>query len=478
MRKKYLFPLLLSLTLPPAIHADESTLPELGDSSGAIITPAQEQALGQAWLRSLRSQLPTYADPLLTVYVRDLIYKLAPNSELQDHNLTTVVVDSNILNAFAVPGGVIGVNAGLFLYAQSEQEMAGVLAHEIAHLSQRHFARRLEESKMHTALNMAGILASVIIAATAGSDAGVAALASTQAYSIQEQLSYSRQNEQEADRLGLETLAASGMEPRAMSSMFEKMLRNNRYAQQFPEYLRTHPLTESRVSDTAARAANYPSGAYKEDPDYYIMQSRVLLHYAKNAEDAFNLFKAQSTGGTGNSRLAALYGQVISASKVERPQDAKEAMEQLLKIDGNRISIVVAYADWLAASKRNDEAIQLLNKHLQRNPSNYPLSMDLARLLNQRGDHKEAERLLRGLTSSYGAEPSLWYELAETHGLAGSIAELHQARAEYFYLTGNISKATQQLRQALSKSEGNYQRMAVIQKRMKDFAEAGKEFKF
>src|SRR5690606_38761124 len=148
----------------------------------------------------------------------------------------------------AVPGGIIGVNGGLFLHAQSEAQFASVIAHELAHLSQRHFARRLERNQRNQPLAMAGLLASIIVAAAAGSDAGMAAIATTQAYNIQQQLNYSRENEQEADRIGLATLAASGIDPRAMPEMFEAMLRSNRFGQYVPEYLRTQDRKSTRLN--------------------------------------------------------------------------------------------------------------------------------------------------------------------------------------------------------------------------------------
>ncbi|OZG72211.1 hypothetical protein BTA51_17295 [Hahella sp. CCB-MM4] len=457
--------------------AGQSDLPDLGNSSGSI-TPSQEQALGQAWLRSLRGQVEMLEDPLTIQYVKDLIFKLAPNSQLSDKKLTTIVVDSSALNAFAVPGGVIGINGGLFLHAQTEQEFASVVAHELAHLSQRHFARRLEESKSYTALNMAGILASVILAAAAGSDAGIAALASSQALSLQEQLSYSRQNEQEADRIGMETLVNTGMDPDSMPSMFERMLKSSRYSSQVPEYLRTHPLTESRVADTANRAASYPPGHYQEDVDYYYVQSRVLTHYAKNTEEALQVFKGRISDSSGLERKAALYGAVLASIKVNRPEESKNALDQLLATDANRISVVVLNADWLAATNQLDSAIDLLKRHLERNPDNYPISRSLANLYSQQGEYAKAEDILRRLSTYYGNEPDLWYQLAETHGQAGSIAELHQARAEYFYLKGDIGRATQQLRQALTKAKGNYQQTLIIKNRLKEISAAGEGFKF
>ncbi len=452
-------------------------LPDLGGGSG-VITPAQERALGMAWLRSLRRQVDAFPDPMILEYVQDLVYKLAPNSQLQDRRLTTIVIDSSALNAFAAPGGIIGINAGLFLYAETEQEFASVVAHEIAHLSQRHFARRLEENQNHTLLNMAGLLASVIIAATAGSDAGVAALAGSQALSLQQQLNYSRLQEQEADRIGMDTMAASGMDARAMSAMFERMLRTSRFNRKVPEYLRTHPLTESRVSDTANRAGNFPKGTYREQVEFYFSKSRVMLAYAESPEDAMELFESQMASSNPYVNSMVRYGYVLAAIKANQAGKAEQQLQNLINREPNRISVVMLQAEWLNAMQRRAEAIQLLQENLDRNSGNYGISRLLADYLNAAGGHDNALKLLYQLTPEYGHNPDIWFDVAETAGLAGEISSLHQARAEYFFLLGDSQKALRHLQQALDKIGSNYQKEQIIRTRIKQMSEQEKSFRF
>ena len=160
------------------------TLPTIGNSSSSLVSIEQEKALGKAWLRSLRQQTRIYSNAIVENYFSNLVYTLAPNSQVIDREFRFVIVDSPSLNAFAVPGSIIGINAGLFFNTGNEQEFVSVIAHELAHLSQRHYARQLEQQKLSTPLMLAGILASVVLAATTGSDAGLAALTSTQALSV------------------------------------------------------------------------------------------------------------------------------------------------------------------------------------------------------------------------------------------------------------------------------------------------------
>src|SRR5690554_689520 len=191
---------LACLLAQPALADD---LPSLGDSSSSIVSPEQEHQLGRAWLSLLRGQIRQLSDPLVKDYLERSVYRLAETSQLQDRRLEFVLLESPQLNAFAAPGGIIGVNGGLFIHAQTEAEFASVLAHELAHLSQRHFARGLEAQQRMQLPLMAAMLPGVIAAAAGAGDAAIAAIASGQAAAIQSQRSFSRQNEQEADRIGL-----------------------------------------------------------------------------------------------------------------------------------------------------------------------------------------------------------------------------------------------------------------------------------
>ncbi|HAG96723.1 MAG TPA: peptidase M48, partial [Gammaproteobacteria bacterium] len=168
---------LTSLTLP----SFAAPLPDLGDASSAIVSPDQEYRLGRAWLRQLRAQVPLIHDPLIYDYLYNLVYRLASASDIERPDIALVVINNAAINAFAVPGGVMGLNGGLLLNARTEDEVGGVIAHELAHLSQRHFARGVERSQQNSWAGLAALLASIAIAATAGGEAGMAALATTQA---------------------------------------------------------------------------------------------------------------------------------------------------------------------------------------------------------------------------------------------------------------------------------------------------------
>ncbi|MDA9722199.1 M48 family metalloprotease, partial [Luminiphilus sp.] len=185
---------------------EDLKIPNLGESSTSLYSADYEYQLGRMWLRSFRGQAPLFNDPLMHSYLENLVFELVQHSELQDRRIELVIVDNPTINAFAVPGGVIGVHSGLFQYAQTEDELATVMAHEIAHLSQRHFSRRMELAQEQGPMQLAGLLAGVLLAATVGTDAGLAAMTTAQGLAQDVQLRYSRANEAEADRVGLRTL--------------------------------------------------------------------------------------------------------------------------------------------------------------------------------------------------------------------------------------------------------------------------------
>jgi beta-barrel assembly-enhancing protease len=236
----------------------QTQLPSLGDRISGIFSLEEEYRLGRDFLRSVRRSAPTISDPLLNDYVVNFTHNLAVHSDLQDHRLAFVLIDSPVLNAFAAPGGIIGVNGGLFLNAHTEGEFASVMAHELAHVSQRHFARSVEDAQRRRIPELATLLASVVLMGT-GSSAGPAAVMAAQGRAIENQLRFSRQNEAEADRIGLLTMVNAGYDPNDMAKLFERLMDISRFTtSRPPEFLLSHPVTESRVSDARNRANRLP----------------------------------------------------------------------------------------------------------------------------------------------------------------------------------------------------------------------------
>ncbi|HEY6611417.1 MAG TPA: M48 family metalloprotease [Pseudomonas sp.] len=466
---KMLRPTLLTLTCLLATPALASDLPALGDASSSIVSPEQEHQLGRAWLNVLRGQVKSLPDPLLKDFVESSVYRLAETSQLQDRRLVFVLLDSPQLNAFAAPGGVIGVNGGLFLHAQTEGEYASVLTHELAHLSQRHFARGLEEQKRMQVPMMAAMLAGVVAAAAGAGDAGIAAIASTQAAAIQSQRRFSRQNEQEADRIGILNLQQAGYDPRAMPSMFERLMRQYRYTRVPPEFLLTHPLSESRVADTRNRAEQFAGSGSQDSLRYQLMRARVQLTYESSPGMAAKRFRALLDE---NPELdAARYGLALAQINSGQLKEAGSNLQPLLAKAPNDIVYNLAQVELDIAGNRLDAASQRLQRLLGLYPASYPVRQSLSELLLKQNRAAEAEQQLDRLLKERPSDAELWFQQAETRGLSGNIIGLHQARAEYFALVGDYDQALEQLDFARRRSNGNFQLAARIDARHSELAE-------
>ncbi len=461
--------MLLTVSAAPA---QELKLPTLGEGGSGLFSAEQEHRLGRAWLRLFRAQAPILDDPLLQDYLETMVYKLVTHSQLEDRRVELVVVDNPVLNAFAVPGGIVGVHTGLLHYTQSEDELATVLAHELAHLSQRHFSRGVEQQHKQRPWSMAGLLAGLVLVATAGGPAGVAALSASQAAALESRLRFSRANEQEADRIGLRTVAEAGLDPRAAVAMFERMLAASRYASgaQVPEFLRTHPLSESRVSDARNRARQYPRRERAESLQFHLMRARVEAHHAASPQRAVAEFRAQLEGET-LSREAALYGLALALIEAGRHREARREVERLLEFNPDRIEYIIAGADLDLAMGEARSAARALARVLRLYPGNYPLTMAYARALQQNSQAHIAEEVLLRQSRQRPGDPGLWYLLAEVSGLSGNIVGLHRARAEYFMLGGAFDEAERQLDYALGLARQDHRVADLVSQRLEDLRE-------
>lgn len=434
-----------SLALAGALASAQVKLPVLGDSLSGTISTQQEYEFGREFLRSARRQTPALNDPLLEEYVSSLTYKLAATSELTDHRLAFLMIDSDVLNAFAAPGGIIGVNAGLFLYAENEGEFASVLAHELAHISQRHYARSVEEQRNNRLPSMAGLLASLIIGAAAGGEAGQAALMTTQAIGLENQLRFSRSNEEEADRIGIRNLYNAGFDPEDMAGMFEHMLRASSFSRRPPEFLSTHPLDEKRIADSRNRANTYPAVDRAQNPEYLLMRQRVQLHYATNYEAEIETRARDLPQLNGAEEDAVRYGIALAQMKAGQHVRASESLDTLLRKEPARITYVMLDAEIALAAQDYPRALDILERNLKINPGNHPLTMAYATTLTRAGRYADAAEVLERHALTRADDMQVWYDLAEVQGQAGNISKVHQARAEYFITVGDFARAREQL---------------------------------
>jgi predicted Zn-dependent protease len=446
-------------------------LPTFGDSTSGIISLEQERRLGQRFLRSLRAQAPTLDDPVLQDFLEHLIYRLASHSQLKDRRLDLVIIRNGSLNAFAAPGGIVGIHDGLFRYAQTEHEMSAILSHELAHLSQRHFARRAGEGKKNVAVNIAGLLAGVILAATAGGDAALAALAGSRGLAQNQSLKYSRAREAEADRIGIYTLADANMDPRAMAYMFERLQRASRYStgNNIPEFLRTHPVTNDRVADSYNQTQNYPKKQFPANLEYQLMRIRARAVTSRDQPQELKYFEAAFEESNNDiQKTANQYGLVISLTNSLAFDKARTHVQELREQHPLNIPFQIAEAEIYTRAQQSEIALELLEEALEVSPNNYPLSATYAQtLLAARKPHAALE-VLTTLIIKRSNDEHVWYLIAEAYGLTNNISGVHEARAEFFVLQGSYDQAIKQLGYALPLIQHNFQRTARIKQRLED----------
>lgn len=457
------------------LHAQQSNLPELGDPTVAVMSSDQEHRLGRSWLRSLRGQAPIMEDPVVQEYVESLVYRLASFSELNEPDLAIVVINTPDINAFAVPGGVIGLNAGLFLYAASDDEVASVVAHEIAHVSQRHFARRFMDSKKMGIGVLAAMLASIAVAIAGDAQAGMAGIAATQAGALQAQLAYSRSNEREADRVGMQTLAASGLDPTAMPRFFERMLEQQRYAGDPPEFLLTHPVTEGRIADTRARARNLPHPETHPSEHFLLVRARIQTQYFETTQRSRTYFTGRLKEGNQAQRQAARYGLALTSLRARDYDQALDEMSALNKEYPDQLWYELGLMEINLAKGDYPAVIHGGEKVLRINPRDYGASVLLSRayLLNKKPG--QAVPLLEPLLLRRPDDPQLWSLAADAWGNSGDQARAHRARAEDLFLQGKNRPALQQMRYALAEAKGQFALHSQLSARAAEMEKLSKE---
>ena len=442
-------------SLSTSESSEKQYLPELGDTSSSAISLASEYKLGRLWIAQLRRTVPDFKDPISQDYIEHLIYRLAEYSQLQDRRLEIILINQKEINAFAAPGGIIGVNAGLIFHAETEGQAVSVLVHELAHLSQRHFARRLQRQEDRGLANALLILASIAVAAASSPEAVLAG----QQVLVQQALSYSRSNEQEADRIGFLNLVASGYDPQSQSNIFEKLQSLSRMSGTSElEFLRSHPLTKKRISDSRLRANEIKGSNYLNNLEYYLIRNRTFVHFFKIPRRAVSFFKQEiRKAKSGRERVLAGYGLALALSKDNKHKEAVEMARTTLNLKPESLILQTALLEVHIHAGNNLEAVALGRQLLDINPDNYPLSMLYARALMNQSDFDKSEEVLKELSLRRKTDPQVWYWLAEVQGLSKNILGLHQSRSEYFYVTGNYDQAIQHLRYALELAGNNFQ---------------------
>ena len=456
----------LLLFITPSIFAQEKdlNLPNLGDRVSGVISLEQERLLGQSFLEQVYAQAPLINDPIIQEYTELLIYKLSETSQVKDRQFTIVLIDEKSLNAFAAPGGVIGVNGGLFLNAGNEAQLASVLGHELAHLSQRHFARNVlrgRDTNLASSLVMVSAIALAII--SNNPTAFIAGPAALQ----QQQLRYSRIFEREADRYGFNNLIAAGYDPAGMGQMFENMAKVRKLSgDNPPEFLLTHPVTSSRVSDAfnAADQIDF-TGGKKNTINFEFIKGRLKVKYnSLSPQAAVRYFaKAQIDDPTNENK----YAFIKALQSNGQTEKALEILNEMLKKYPKNLILNITKSEILLSGQKIIEARDNIEQVLNISPGNYPASIVKAKILSSKKEFIKAEEVLRDLLITKNRDPNLWMELSEVQRAGKNIVGYHLSRGEYYTLIGDFDNALNQFQFALSLSGNSFQTSETIMTKIK-----------
>lgn len=434
-------PIILSalLTLISASFSLAATaainLPDIGNPADQFLTPEKEKKLGLTLLRRLRKANYIIDDPLLDTYINSLGDRVLTGVSGAAGHYTFFILRDSRINAFAAPGGFIGINAGLILATQSEDELASVLAHEIAHVQQRHAARAMEASKNVNIGTAAALIAAILIGGS-DSQAGEAAIYAGLAGSSQYQINFTRENEHEADRIGIDILAKAGFEPRGMVGFFkilQKILGQDPSTQ--IEYLRTHPISTTRVAEAQDRAKSLRRRGNNRLSDYRYAVTRT--HTLLKKEDPEKSLAALKN----NTSLAAGYARALNLHTLGRNKSASLQYKKLLKQQPENLWFRLGHNKVLADLGQKKAALHDYQKLAQLYPNDYALQADYTTMYIQTGQYQKALAMANQLLRQQPQKPWVYHLLGKTYALSKNQAAATEVTAEYHFLQGDFQQA-------------------------------------
>ena len=448
----------------------QTSLPDLGDESQSLASPAQERRLGEFVMRQIHGSGGYLDDPEVNDYLNELGHRLVAAQPDSPWDFEFFAMADPSINAFAIPGGFVGVNMGLILMTQSESELASVLAHEISHVTQHHYVRGLAGQQRSLLYSIAAMLVAIAAGVKGGSQGGQvasAAIATAQGLAIQSQLNYTRQNEYEADRIGFQRLWAAGFDVNAMATMFQRLLKQGRFSDSnAPGYLRTHPITTQRIADAQARAEQEP---YRQVPDSldFQMVRALLRSYQGTPREAVQFFDSAIADKKFNDEVAVRYGLVAALLRANDLKRAKVELARLEKtapphpmIEAMAGHIFMESGDLEAAQKRIEAA-------LVRYPNKLQLISDYPEVLLREGRPADAAKFLEAELVRFPTNGPLHGIAARAYGQLGQKTQEHRHQAELYAWQGDLKGAITQLELATKANDGDFYQYSVVETRLR-----------
>tara|TARA_R110001583_G_scaffold195524_2_gene375342 strand:+ start:6895 stop:8466 length:1572 start_codon:yes stop_codon:yes gene_type:complete len=444
----------LFVFLSPFSKASDS-LPDIGTVGAGTLTIAKEKEYGWAFLLMANQSLPIIHDPILNHYVNELGQNIVAHADSVKLPFSFFLVEDNEINAAAFLGGNVKIHTGLFLHAKNESELAGVVAHEVAHITQRHLARMLEQQSFSNPATLAAMAGSILLALVSPV-AGMAALSTTMAVSLQSQINYTRQHEYEADRIGITTLYNAGYDPYGMANFFGTLAEKYKYASLPPQMLSTHPLPEARLAEARLRAAQLAPNTIKNDLSYQLSKARITVRFTDiSGTSSIDFYKSQLKNKKYQLKEAAEYGLALAYFKNKDYQLAHDTITPLITAQPDNLFYLDFMMDALLALKQNEEAIQLLTAKQQQSPDNEVITLNLVVALQTAKQYQQAEKILALFLRSH-PEHVLAHLLAiDLYKLTQDKAKEHAHKAQHLALKGLFRQASQEMGTALIYAKSN-----------------------
>ena len=461
------------MTIPGAFGQG---LPDLGDVSQSEFSPMQERRLGEGIMREIRADRSYSDDAEVAHFLNTLGYRLvSAGGESRQEFEFFLIVDSQV-NAFALPGGFIGVNSGLIMAAQSESELASVLSHEIAHVTQHHIARMLGEQKQAAITSLAG-LAVAILASRVSSEMSQAALVASQAASVQSSLNFTRANEREADRVGFQTLEHAGFDPQAMPLFFERLQRSTRfYETAAPSYLRTHPLTYERIADMQNRAQNLQYRQVPDSLEFQLMRAK-LKALQDSPQDSVAFFEESLKERKYLSEAASRYGLVAALIRAKAYARATQELRALRKTVPSSPVVDTLAARLFDAAGDGTAALQTYREALKNYPGHRALVYEYADALLRKRQPEEALKLVESRLQYSLSDYRLYQLQARCYAALNKSLQQHRALAESQYRLGNIPAAIEQLVLAQKSGDGDFYQQSSVDARLRELRSIDNEMR-
>ena len=455
----------------PAVPLSPSQkLPDLGDSSQSIMSPTQERKLGELIMRQIRGGGGYLEDAEVNDYLNELGNRLVTATRDVKQDFVFFAVPDQAINAFALPGGFVGVNTGLVLLAQNESQLASVLAHEISHVTQHHITRGMASQQNVLLTTLAGLAVAILASKAGGSSSNQAmsaAIAGTQALAAQQQINFTRENEFEADRVGFTRLVSAGFDPNAMGEFFDRLQRSSRFVEgNVPSYLRDHPVTYERIAEAKSRAQDLPYKQVRDSLDFHLVRALLQSYQGDAREQAAN-FARNIADKKFNNEVAEHYGLVASWLRAKDIPKAKEALVQLEKIAPPHPMVEAMAGNVLLAAAEYPAAVKRFESALTRYPNKMQLIHDYPEALIKAGRPADASAYAEKELVRFPAEGPLHEIAARAYAAQDKRLKQHEHQGEYYAWIGNLPLAVTQYELATKSGDGDFYQLSVVETRLR-----------